>query len=233
MLVDHANSTTVAIRCSQDARQTVIEIEDDGVGIFAKLRKHFDLDSDTHALIELVKGKLTVAPEAHSGEGIFFTSKMFDRFVIESGELIVSFEADECLVHSGPHRQGTRLRMEIANDSPRTNEFTFCKTRFFVSLAAFEGELTSRSQAKRVVARFEDFAEVELDFGRVDHIGQAFTDELVRVWPLAHPGTQLKITHARDGVAKMLKHVVGRLDLPQPSDRSIEDGSRQPPQHMQ
>lgn len=60
--------------------------------------------------------------------------------------------------------------------------------------------------------------------GGVGHIELAFTDELVRAWPLAHPGTQLKIMHTREGVEKMLKHVVGRLDLPQPSNRTIEDG---------
>ncbi len=49
MLVDHANSTTVAIRCSQDARQTVIEIEDDGDGIFAKMSKSYGTDSSTIA----------------------------------------------------------------------------------------------------------------------------------------------------------------------------------------
>lgn len=53
------------------------------------------------------------------------------------------------------------------------------------------------------------------------------------VWPLAHPDTQFKITHARESVAKMLPHMVGRIDLPRPSNRIIEDGSRQPPQHIQ
>lgn len=87
-----------------------------------------------------------------------------------------------------------------------------------IALAAFEGELTSRSQAKHVVARFENFEEVELDFGNVDHIGQAFADELVRVWPFAHPSTRVKITNAGEAVTKMLRHVWRRSDLPQPAN---------------
>ncbi|WNV05914.1 DUF4325 domain-containing protein [Candidatus Methylospira mobilis] len=241
-VIDHSNSKRVGIHCEQGDSQTILEIEDDGVGVFAKLRSYFDLDSDIHALIELVKGKLTVAPEAHSGEGIFFSSKMFDQFVIESGELSVTFGPDQCLVRTIPNRQGTKFRMEIANDSQRTSqqvfsrftdpeEFTFCKTRFFVSLAAFEGELTSRSQAKRIVARFESFEEVELDFNCVDHIGQAFADELARVWPLSHPNTRMNITNAGESIVKMLKHVAGRVDLPQPANPVVIDAPSgiQPP----
>lgn len=91
-----------------------------------------------------------------------------------------------------------------------------CKTHFFVSLATLEGELISRSQAKRVVTRFENFEVVELDFTGVEQIGQAFADELIRVWPIAHPSTRLKVTHAQSQVLKMLQHVMGRNDLPQP-----------------
>jgi hypothetical protein len=84
-----------------------------------------------------------------------------------------------------------------------------------VSLAAFEGELTSRSQAKRIVARFESFEEVELDFNCVDHIGQAFADELARVWPLSHPNTRMNITNAGESIVKML--LIRKLLQLQPS----------------
>jgi hypothetical protein len=79
-----------------------------------------------------------------------------------------------------------------------------------------EGELISRPQAKRVATRFEHFEKVELDFSSVRNIGQGFADELVRVWPLAHPGTQLFITNTAELVKKMIAHVQGRIDLPHP-----------------
>ena len=227
-VLEHSRSKNVTIHCTQNEFQTLFEISDDGVGVFTSLCTYFQFDSNIHALIELVKGKLTVAPEAHSGEGIFFSSKMFDQFIIEADDLLVTFEANECSVRSIPNRHGTSFRMKISNDSLRTTqeifarytepeELTFCKTRFFVSLAAFEGELISRSQAKRIVARFENFEKVELDFNGVNNIGQGFADELVRVWPLAHPATQLFVTNASEPVEKMLRHVEGRSDLPQPA----------------
>lgn len=228
-VIDHSGGQNVTLNCEQEGNVVRFEIEDDGVGIFSKLRSFFDLDSDLHALIELVKGKLTVAPEAHSGEGLFFSSKMFDRFIIESGELSVVFEGDQCLVKSIPHRFGTAVRMEIASDSPRTSnqvfsrfcdseELMFYRTRFLVSLAALEGNLVSRSQAKRVATRFENFSEVELDFSGVNSVGQGFADELFRVWPMKHQHTRLVPTHANEAVRSMLSHVAGRKDLPQPGN---------------
>lgn len=226
---DHSEGRRVTVRGEHDDVLTVFEVEDDGIGVFGKLRNFFGFDSDLHALMELVKGKLTVAPLAHSGEGLFFSSKLFDRFVIESGELSVSFANDQCDVRSIPHRQGTLIRMEIANDSPRTtkqvfdrycggDEYSFYKTRFFLSLAAFEGSLISRSQAKRVAVRFEKFGEVELSFAGVESVGQAFADELLRVWPLAHPQTKLQVVDAGAAVLKMVGHIKGRNDLPQVAD---------------
>lgn len=225
-VIDHSEGRNVTIRGEQNDTTTRFEVEDDGVGVFEKLRTHFGFDSNIHALIELVKGKLTVAPQAHTGEGLFFSSKIFDRFVIESGDLSVSFTDDHCDVQSVAHRNGTLVRMEIANDSPRTtaqvfdrfcggDDYVFYKTRFFLSLAAIEGNLVSRSQARRVADRFEKFSEVELDFAGVENIGQAFADELLRVWPLAHPKTKLLVANAGGAVLRMMTHVKGRSDLPQ------------------
>ena len=89
-------------------------------------------------------------------------------------------------------------------------------TRLSVALSDFEGMLISRSQAKAVAARFEQFGEVELDFTGVEQIGQAFADELLRVWPLAHPQTRLIPTHTEGAVVRMIEHVRARSDLPQP-----------------
>ena len=226
-VIEHSQGQNVVIREEQNIDSTILEIEDDGAGIFMKLRNYFSLDSDIHALIELVKGKLTVAPETHSGEGIFFASKMFDRFIIESGGLSVLFIHNRCKIQNMEPRQGTLVRMEIANNSDRTaehvfnlfcdtEELTFNKTYFSLSLAAFEGNLVSRSQARRITARLEQFWEIELDFTGIENIGQAFADELLRVWPLAHPKIKLSVINACENVLKMISHIKKRSDLPQP-----------------
>lgn len=226
-VLDHSHGKQVNIHVEQDAQYANMIIEDDGIGVLASLREHFGLDSDVHALIELVKGKLTTAPQAHSGEGLFFSSKMFDHFTLESGELSVTFAEDQCTVTPIPPRQGTRVLMQLANDTRKTTkqvfdqfcdteDFIFYKTRFFLSLATLEGNLVSRSQAKRVAARFEAFSEVEMDCSNIEQIGQAFADELLRVWALKHPDTHLHMTNASPAVLKMISHVRNRTDLPQP-----------------
>jgi anti-sigma regulatory factor (Ser/Thr protein kinase) len=62
-------------------------IIDDGIGIFTKIKNHFNLLNKNHAILELTKGKLTSDPSRHTGEGIFFTSRMFDHFTILSEDL--------------------------------------------------------------------------------------------------------------------------------------------------
>jgi len=88
--------------------------------------------------------------------------------------------------------------------------------KFSVSLAALGENLISRAQAKSVTAQFDGFNEVELDFHGVEDIGQAFADQLLRVWPLSHLQTKLVIVNANRSVEQIISHIRGRKDLPQP-----------------
>jgi hypothetical protein len=62
-------------------------ISDQGVAIFQKIRDDFALSDAREAILELSKGKLTSDSANHSGEGIFFTSRMVNSFTILSGDL--------------------------------------------------------------------------------------------------------------------------------------------------
>ena len=64
--------------------------------------------------------------------------------------------------------------------------------------------LVSRSQAKKVLARVDKFKEVLLDFSGVQSIGQAFSDEIFRVFANAHLEIQLQYVNANDEVRKMI-----------------------------
>ena len=66
----------------------------------------------------------------------------------------------------------------------------------------------SRSQAKRVANRFERFKRVELDFAGVSEIGQAFADELFRVFARAHPEIRITPINTEPAVAQMIRRVV-------------------------
>ena len=204
--VDHSEGTKITVCVTRTARKVELWIIDDGVGIFFKIKRDLGLDDERHAILELSKGKLTTDPERHSGEGIFFTSMAFDEFAILSGHLSFTHlkdGSDWLLADEDEETEtGTAVRMAIDVRSHRrlkedvfdkfTEDFSFSKTIVPVRLAAYGSEnLVSRSQAKRLLARFEKFREIVLDFDGVATIGQAFADEIFRVFARQHPEIHL------------------------------------------
>ena len=87
-VIDHSESNSVHIALEQTALHTEIKIFDIGVGIFKKIKNSLNLDDERHAVLELAKGKLTTDPDNHTGEGIFFSSRVFDNFAILSGDIL-------------------------------------------------------------------------------------------------------------------------------------------------
>jgi hypothetical protein len=70
--------------------------------------------------------------------------------------------------------------------------------------------LISRSQAKRVLARVDLFRTVVFDFSQIDSIGQAFADEIFRVFAQSHPETKLQFIHANASVGTMITRARAR-----------------------
>lgn len=228
-VIDHSRSSSAAIWITVDALVMKMVLQDYGVGIWKKLQEECHLDDPRHALLELTKGKLTTDPKRHTGEGIFFTSRMFNKFILASDKLTFCRfqEGDEWLFdvredNSGP---GTRVSMVIYLDSERTtkeifdkftadlDDFGFTRTHLSVQLAKYEGDhLVSRSQAKRLLSRLEKFKEVYLDFTDVTDIGQAFADEIFRVFKNAHPSIRLMPIKASPEVERMIKRAMSQED---------------------
>lgn len=221
--VDHSDGQTVQVQMDCDAERLLLAIDDDGIGIFRKITRALDLPDQRLALLELSKGKLTTDPTRHSGEGIFFTSRAFDRFQIQSSGLHFDHDhrhdddwLDELETHPGDG--GTAVYMELARDSARRigevfdafssgpDDYDFAKTVVPVRLARVGDEnLVSRSQAKRLLQRVERFRSVVLDFEQVSGIGQAFADEIFRVFANAHPEVELMAVNAVPEVQQMIR----------------------------
>lgn len=218
--IDHSAGKSVFIWASQDESTLRLIISDDGVGIFVKITAALSLPDMRQALFELAKGKLTTDPSKHTGEGVFFTSRMFDSFEISANGL--QFNHDASLSHDwlqeapGIFPDGTAVFMRIALDSSRTaaevysqftdapEDYDFSKTVVPMKLARFGDEqLVSRSQAKRLIARFDRFRAVILDFSDVQEIGQAFADELFRVYAGSHREVELLPKNMTEQVERM------------------------------
>ena len=221
--VDHSEGKQLEVFVDRNDRQIAMMVADDGIGIFHKITRALHLPDERLALLELSKGKLTTDPRRHSGEGVFFTSRMFDRFQIAAGELVFDHDAgagDKLLfdIDMRHVRHGTTVLMEIGADSTSTakeifdqyssgpDDYTFAKTVLPVRLAKVGDEnLISRSQAKRLMQRVERFHTVVLDFDTVTSIGQAFADEVFRVFAHDHPNITLVPIHAVAEVQQMIR----------------------------
>lgn len=222
--IEHCEGSKVDVDVHRDATFVFLSIADDGVGIFNKIKRDLNLEDEKHAIFELTKGKLTTDPRRHSGEGIFFTSRMFDQYTILSGKLSFMHMPDnrDWLVEDAKLVNGTTFLMSNVTFTKRTvqevfdkytvnkEDYGFDRTHVPVFLARYGDEnLVSRSQARRLLARFDRFKEVVLDFADVDVIGQAFADEVFRVFQLQHPEVHLSWTNANESVTRMIKRAKG------------------------
>jgi anti-sigma regulatory factor (Ser/Thr protein kinase) len=220
--LEHSRGTKVGVDLSRSPVALTMGVQDDGVGIFHKIQESLGLEDERQAVLELSKGKLTTDPKGHSGEGVFFTSRAFDQFQILSGALYLAHttENKDWLLETGEPVAGTHVEMEIGPESERTlsqvfdrfasadHEYRFSVTHVPVSLARLgEENLVSRSQARRLLARLDLFEEVVLDFEGVRSIGQAFADEVFRVFGREHPAIKLSWSGAGPDVEKMIARV--------------------------
>lgn len=219
--IDHSEGKSLTVNVSKTAASIAIEVHDDGIGIFGKIAKALALSDPRQSLLELTKGKFTTDPARHTGEGIFFTSRVFDRFAIMAGDLWFEHEhqRDDWLLESERRWvNGTHVYMNLVLPARRTllsvfdqfssgpDEHAFSKTHVPVRLARYGDEhLVSRSQAKRVLNRFDRFEEVMLDFEGIRSIGQGFADEIFRVFANANPGIRLRVVHDNAEVRAMIR----------------------------
>lgn len=220
--IDHSGGKHVVVEARRRGPWLELVVSDDGAGVFATLRKRRGLASDQDAIVQLEKGKLTTMPERHSGEGIFFTSKIAHRFRLESGALawLVDKELDERSIEAvDPPRRGTRVVLafkpgaiepyeEVFARYTTGEDHRFAKTRVTVRLVDTGASLLSRSEAKRVVAGLERFEHITLDFQGVTHVGQGFVDEVFRVFASAHPRIELQPIRMDEAVAFMVQRSV-------------------------
>ena len=233
IVVGEMESSRAFVAVIRNAVNIRLVVRDEGVGIFNKIQGQLGLHDPRHALLELSKGKMTTDPESHTGESLFFTSRMFNRFSILSGPLYFcrqNQEGDDWLIdvddHSHELLNGTMITMDIRVSVTHTisevltrfasehHDYGFTKTHVPMQLVRYEGEqLVSRSQARRLLARVDRFKEVLLDFKGITMIGQAFADEIFRVFQHEHPGIFLAFVRATPEVTQMIKRVVTTSQL--------------------
>ena len=221
--IDHSSGDSVVVQIIKTAVLTDIMIYDNGEGIFNKIKRELGLLDERQAILELSKGKLTTDPKRHTGEGIFFSSRMMDDYAILSGKTYFSHQNikdADWILERQKFQNGTGVFMKLKNNTTREtkkiinrytsdDDYGFTKTIVPVRLAQYGDEsLVSRSQAKRLLSRIDRFKTVILDFEGIRSIGQAFADEIFRVFTLSNKEINFLHINANKDVEQMIMHAI-------------------------
>lgn len=222
--IDHSQGTRIAVRSKIKKGVLKLNIYDNGIGIFNKVKNAFGLENERASVLELTKGKLTTDPEHHTGEGIFFTSRAVDEFTIVSSRLayIKNNLEDDWFIETPEYPiKGTGIFLEIRLNSNKKLKDVFRqystldqgegapkfdKTHIRVELSKSGQErYVSRSQAKRILTGLEKFNHIGLDFSHIKTVGQGFVDEVFRVFQSKHPKIKIEWTRANEDVRFMIE----------------------------
>lgn len=224
--IDHAESDRCAIRFRLEPGAVSFEVRDPGIGVFHSIASKLHLPDEEAALVELLKGRTTTMREAHSGEGIFFTSRAADQFVLRSHRIQIEWSRarDDMFVSRRRFLAGTDVRFSIQRSTrrrldqvfgefaPEEYDFQFQRTKVLVKL--LRSDYVSRSEAKRLLANLEKFSAIVLDFRDVQAVGQGFADEVFRVFAGRHPTIAIATENTNPVIDAMIRHVASPRVLP-------------------
>jgi len=220
--IEHSKSVRIGVEVSVPNKILSFIIEDSGVGVFRNVMKQRGLKTELEAIQDLLKGKITTMPKSHSGEGIFFTSRVGDLFILDSFgyQLIVNNEIPDVFIKTTKKiKRGTRVMFKISVGTKHhlnevfkkyTNlvdggDYGFDKTEVRIKLYTIGGVHISRSQARRVLTGLEKFKVIVFDFDKVPTVGQAFADEVFRVFHEKYPNIKLEAENMAEGVKFMVE----------------------------
>lgn len=216
--IEHSEAGRCSIRFRLEAGMLSFEVRDPGIGVFHSIASKLHLEGEHAAFVELLKGRTTTMREAHTGEGIFFTSRMADRFALRSHRIKVDWSRakGDVFVSNPRFLKGTEVSFAIQRSSRLLPEkifgefaseeydLRFQKTKMLVKL--LQRDFISRSEARRLVANLEKFSEIVLDFKDVKSVGQGFADEVFRVFARRHPAIKIATENTNPPVDAMIRH---------------------------
>lgn len=220
--IEHSKSKYIEVEVSVQNRKLNFVVNDFGIGVFRNVMRKKKLKTEIESMQDLLKGKTTTMPKSHSGQGIFFTSKAGDVFILESYGyvLVINNKTHEVFYKVLPAlKRGTKVKFTIDIASNRHlsdifkkfsvgTDFAFNKTEIKVKLySSGDGVHVSRSQARRILHGLDKFDSVILDFDKVPMVGQAFADEIFRVFKEKHPHIEIQPINMDDAVKFMIERV--------------------------
>lgn len=225
--IEHSNSKFIEIEIKIQNKELFFCVDDFGVGVFRNILKKRKLKSELEAIQDLLKGKTTTQPKLHTGEGIFFTSKIGDKFTLDSygNKLIFNNKINDVFFEQPKSiKNGTKVGFTIDIDSKMhlssvfkkyTNiddesDYGFDRTEIKIKLYTIGGIYISRSQARRLLVGLDKFRSIILDFDKVPAVGQSFADEIFRIFQNKYPEITITPVNMNDAVEFMVKRAISK-----------------------
>lgn len=220
--IEHSQSKKINIEVLLHDNILSFTIDDFGIGVFNSVQQKKHLRTALEAIQDILKGKTTTMPRSHSGEGIFFTARASDHFILDSYgyQLIFNNELPDVFVKEMKKiKNGTRVFFKVSIKTKLhlldvfnkyaniddESDYGFDKTEILVKLYTVGGIHVSRSQARRILAGLEKFRVVLFDYDKVSMVGQAFADEIYRVFHNKHPQIKIEEINMNEAVKFMIE----------------------------
>lgn len=221
--IDHSGGDECRVIVHVGPYRASFTVRDYGIGIYKRVREVYGFRDEYEALGEFLKGKRTTQPERHSGEGLFFTTKAGDEVTIQSHRIAVTFMNHQHDLQTGeiPFLKGTQVDFAVnkrtrrqlseifARYAPEEFDFQFSRSRVYIKL--FQNNYMSRSEARRLTSGLDQFKQIVLDFSGVSSAGQAFCDEIFRVFQKRNPDIEIMVENANPAVEQMIRHTGGLI----------------------
>ena len=189
----------------EDGPKTLcLELVDAGEVLFAWARRQLGLRTAEEARLLLSKGL--------GDTDLRWLTRAADVLEIEGGALgwrVDNLRADQSLYALDPPRSGTRMRFcadplrPMNVDALEHDRDAHALVRLFDDGEVFP----SRQQARELMQGLELCERVVLDFGGVQQVGEAFADEIFRVWSETHAQVRLHPIRMRACVAEAIVRV--------------------------
>lgn len=158
--------------------------------------------------------KFVVTPEVWSFEIFDDGCGVYSKISSDGIKWTVNNLLEDFGVGNLKFRKGTRVFCQLQVHTKRTYisvfrdfsiEHEFIRTRPVVKLFETGMTFVSRSEARRLLNGLGKFKEIQLDFDKVETVGQGFIDEIFRVWTMDNPEKTIIPVNMNPAVSFMVK----------------------------
>ena len=218
--VKFSEGSSITIRFAQCSSIVSIWVTDNGTGIYEKIRRGHCYPDLRECAFQLSKGILSSSIDSSIGQSLYLISWCFDVFEICANGVCYhkDLNNDDWYIGSKESSSsGTSVRMSIDINSERSlkdvcrdyrlkKNTGFADTHILVDLAVFDEEnFLSRTQARRILHKLNKFSKITLDFTNAKVVGNAFVDEIFRVFHEKNPDIELEYINANPDIEFMIK----------------------------